>query len=174
MRDARSLVVPLLLVGSLLGTRLSIAAEDTAPPSTTSYEVKVLVQVAAALVAGDHAIQDLRGPPIDNSNLDRLNVPTPGMDCEIARTVVFVVCRSASLNKQEAEAMFARMLDYGQTGLSSAGWIQVEKVPHTGLIRSISYHHPKSGAKIDLDLVGYPTGEAQPLYAVRFWGWPRF
>jgi hypothetical protein len=173
MHHARSVLTFLFIVVSLAGATPAIAAEDTSPPAVTSYEVNVLRQVANALAAGNHAIQDLRGPPIENSNLDRLNVPTPGMDCEIARTLMFVVCRSASFDRKDAEAMFARMMDYGQAGLSSAGWIQVEKVPHTGLIRSISYQHPKSGAKIDLDLVVYPTGEAQPLYAVRFWGWPR-
>jgi len=174
MHDARSFFTVLFLAGTLAGVSPAIAAEGTSPPSGTSHEVNVLRQVAAALAAGNHAIQDLRGPPIDNSNLDRLNVPTPGMDCGIGRTLMFVVCRSASFNREDAEAMFARMMDYGQAGLSSAGWRQVEKVPDTGLIRSISYHHPKSCAQIDLDLVVYPTGEAEPLYAVRFWGWPRF
>ena len=171
MQDARSVVIVLLLVGSLLGTRLSIAAEDTSPASTTSYEVKVLAQVAAALAAGSDRIQDLRGPPIDHSTLDRLNLATPGMDCGIGRSLMFIVCRSASLNRQEAEAMFARMMDYGQAALVSAeGWRQVEDVPHIGLIRSIRYHHTKSNAQIDLDLVVYPTGKA----GVRFFGWPRF
>lgn len=45
-----------------------------------SHEVNVLRQVAIALAAGRDAIQDLRGPPIENSNLDRLKLPTPGMD----------------------------------------------------------------------------------------------
>ena len=174
MHHARSFLTVLFLVGSLAGTTRAIEAEDTSPPSVTSHEVNVLRQVAAALVAGNHAIQDLSGPPIENSNLDRLNLATPGMDCGIARTLMFVVCRSASLNKQEAEAMFARMMDYGRAGLSSAGWRQVENVPHTGLLRSIRYHHPKSSAQIALDLVVYPSGEAEPLYSVRFFGWPRF
>jgi hypothetical protein len=174
MRNVRRFLTVLFLVGSLAGTTRAIAAEGTSPPSVTSHEVNVLRQVAAALVAGNHAIQDLRGPPIEHSNLDRLKLPTPGMDCGIARTLMFVVCRSASLNKQEAEAMFARMMDYGQAGLSSAGWRQVEDVARTSLIRSIRYQHPKSGAQIDLDLVVYPTGQAEPLYCVRFFGWPRF
>src|SRR5262245_42188750 len=114
----------------------TIAAEDTSP-AVTSHEVKVLRQVAAALVAGSGDLQALRGPLIENSNLDRINLPTPGMDCGIARTLMFVVCRSATLKKEEAEAMFARMMDYGQAGLSFAGWRQVEDAPHTGLIRSI-------------------------------------
>ena len=174
MKHARSLLVLLLLVGSLLGARLSIAAEDTSPPSIKSYEVKVLAQVAAALAAGIKAMRDLDGPPIDNSNLDRLNVPTPGMDCGIDRSLMFVVCRSGSLNREDARAMFARMMDYGEAALSSGSWRQVEEVPLVGLMRSISYNHLKSGARIDLDLVVYPTGEAEPLYAVRFFGWPRF
>jgi hypothetical protein len=173
MHHARSFLTVLFLVGSLGAAKPAIAAEDASPPSITSHEVNVLRQVAAALASGNQAIQDLRGPPIENSNLDRLNLATPGMDCGIARTLMFVVCRSASLNKQEAEAMFARMMDYGQAGLSSAGWRQVEDVPRTGLIRSISYRHSKSGAQIDLDLVVYPP-EAEPLYGVRFFGWPRF
>lgn len=176
MHHARSFLTVLFLVGSLAGATRAVTAEDTSPPPVTSHEVNVLRQVTAALVAGNHAIQDLRGPPIENSNLDRLNLATPGMDCGIARTLMFVVCRGASLNKQDAEAMFARMMDYGQAGLSSAGWRQVEGIPepHSSLIRSISYHHPKSGAQIDLDLVVYPSGEAEPLYGVRFFGWPRF
>jgi hypothetical protein len=174
MRNARSFFIVLVLAGSFTGGSWAIAAEPTSPPAVTSHEVKVLRQVAAALVAGSSDLQALRGPPIENSNLDRLNLPTPGMDCGIARTLMFVVCRSATLKKEEAEAMFARMMDYGQAGLSFAGWRQVEDAPHTGLIRSIRYQHPKSGAQIDLDLVVYPTGQAEPLYCVRFFGWPRF
>lgn len=173
MHHARLFFTVLYLVGSLMSATRAIAAEDPSPPSITSHEVNVLRQVAAALAAGNDAIQDLRGPPIENSNLDRLKLPTPGMDCGIARTLMFVVCRSTSFNKQEAEAMFARMMEYGRAGLSSGGWRPVEAAPHTGLIRSIRYHHPKSGAQIDLDLVAYPSGEAEPLYAVRFFGWPR-
>jgi hypothetical protein len=174
MYDAKSFVTILFLVANLAGAPGAIAAEGTSPPLATSHEVNVLRQVAAALVAENHAIQDLRGPPIKHSNLDRLKLPTPGMDCGIARTLMFVVCRSASLNKKEAEAMFARMIDVGQGGLPSDSWRQVEDVPGVGLIRSISYHHLKSGAKIDLDLVVYPSGEAEPSYGVRFFGWPRF
>jgi hypothetical protein len=174
MYDARSVLTFLFIVVSLAGATTSIAAEDTSPPLATSHEVNVLRQVAFALAAGSDAIQDLRGPPIEHSNLDRLKLPTPGMDCGIARTLMFVVCRSASLNEKEAEAMFARMIDVGQGGLPSDSWRQVEDVPGVGLIRSISYHHLKSGAKIDLDLVVYPSGEAEPSYGVRFFGWPRF
>ena len=101
MHHARSFLTVLFLVGSLAGATRAIAAEDTSPPSVTSHEVNVLRQVAIALAAGDHAIQDLRGPPIENSNLDRLKLPTPGMDCGIARSLIFVVCRSASLNKKK-------------------------------------------------------------------------
>jgi hypothetical protein len=174
MRNATSVFVVLFLAVSVTAASRSTAAELTSPPSVTSHEVDVLRQVAAALVAGSQAIDGLRGPPIENSNLDRLNLATPGMDCGIARALMFVVCRSASLNREEAGPMFARMMDYGQAGLRSDGWRQVEDVPHWGLIRSISYHHLKSGARIDLDLVVYPTGEAEPLYGVRFFGWPRF
>jgi hypothetical protein len=174
MYDARSVLTFLFIVVSLAGATTSIAAEDTPPPLATSHEVNVLRQVAFALAAGSDAIQDLRGPPIEHSNLDRLKHPTPGMDCGIARSLMFVVCRSASLNKQEAEAMFARMMDYGQAALTSDTWRPVEAVPDAGLIRSIKYHHLKSGAQIDLDLVVYPTGKAEPLYGVRFFGWTRF
>jgi hypothetical protein len=174
MHHARSFFTVLFLVGSLAGATPVIAAEDTSPPSVTSHEVNVLRQVAIALATGSDAIQDLRGPPIENSNLDRLKLPTPGMDCGIARSLIFVVCRSASLNKKEAEAMFARMIDYGQAALPSDSWRQFEPVPYTGLIRTISYQHWKSGAQIDVDLVVQPTGEAQPLYFVRVFGWKRF
>jgi hypothetical protein len=164
----------LFLVANFAGAWAAIAAEDTSPSSTTSHEVNVLRQVAIALATGRDAIQELRGPAIENSNLDRLKLATPGMDCGIAQSLIFVVCRSPSLNKQQAEAMFARMIDYGQTALTSEGWRQVEEVPEAGLIRSISYHHLKSNAHIDLDLVVYPSGEAEPLYGVRFFGWKRF
>jgi hypothetical protein len=175
MRDARLFLTVLFLIGTLVAAASAVAAEDTSsPPLVTSHEVNVLRQVAIALAAGTDAVRDLRGPPIEHSNLDRLKLATPGMDCGIARSLMFVVCRSASLNKQEAEAMFARMMDYGQTALTSDGWRQFEPVPYTGLIRTISYQHWKSGAQIDLDLVVYPTGEAEPLYGVRFFGWPRF
>ena len=158
MHHARPFLSFLFLVGSLAGATRAITAEDTSPPSVTSHEVNVLRQVAIALAAGDHAIQDLRGLPIENSNLDRLKLSTPGMDCGIARSLIYVVCRSASLNKKEAEAMFARIIDYGQAALPSDSWRQFEPVPYTGLIRTISYQHWKSGAQIDVDLVVRPTG----------------
>jgi hypothetical protein len=175
MRDARLFLTVLFLIGTLVRAALAVAAEDPSPlPSGTSHEVNVLRQVAIALAAGDHAIQDLRGPPIENSNLDRLKLPTPGMDCGIARSLIFVVCRSTSLNKKEAEAMFARIIDYGQAALPSDSWRQFEAVPYTGLIRTISYQHWKSGAQIDVDLVAQPTGKAEPLYFIRVFGWTRF
>jgi hypothetical protein len=174
MHTAKSFLTVLFLVGSLAGVRPAIAAEDTSPPSVTSQEVDVLRQVAAALAVGSDAIRDLRGPPIEKSNLDRLKLATPGMYCGIARSLMFVVCRSTSLNKQQAEAMFARMIDDGQAALLSDNWRQVEDVTQPGLIRSISYHDPKSGAQIDLDLVVYSSGESEPLYCVRFFGWLRF
>jgi hypothetical protein len=174
MRNARSFFSFLFLVGSLAGAARSIAAEDTSPPSVTSHEVNVLRRVAAALVAGSDSLEELRGAPIEHSNLDRLKLATPGMDCAIDRVLLFVVCRSASLNNQEAEAMFARMMDYGQAGLVSDGWTRVENVPYVGLARSITYRHRKSSARINLDLVVYSWGKTEPLYGVRFFGWKRF
>jgi hypothetical protein len=97
MYDARLFLTFLFMVVSLAGATTSIAAEDTSPPSVTSHEVNVLRQVAIALATGSDAIQDLRGPPIENSNLDRLKLPTPGMDCGIARSLIFVVCRASCL-----------------------------------------------------------------------------
>jgi len=174
MYDARSVLTFLCIVVSLAGAATSIAAEDTSPPSATSHEVNVVRQVASALAVGSDAVQNLRGPPIENSNLDRLNLPTPGMDCGIARSVIYVACHSVSLNKNEAEAMFARIMDDVQTALPSDSWTPVEAVPHADLIRIRSYFHRKSGARIDIGLVGYPSGKAQPLYGIRVYGWMRF
>ena len=174
MHHARSFLTVLFLIGSLGAAKPAIAAEDTSPPSVTSYEVNVMRQVAIALATGSDAIEDLRGPPIENSNLDRLKLPTPGMDCGIARSLMYVACYSASLKRNEAEAMFERIIDDAQTALPSDSWSQVEAVPYTGLIRSISYHNWKSGAQIDVDLVAQPTGAAQPLYFIRVFGWARF
>ena len=176
MHHARSVLTVLFLVGSLGAARPAISSEgNSSPPSVTSHEVNVLRQVAIALAAGSDAIQDLRGPPIENSNLDRLKLATPGMDCGIARSLMFVACHSASLNnKKEAEAMFTRLIDDAQAALPSDSWGQFEPVPYTGLIRTISYQHWKSGAQIDVDLVAQPTGERQPLYWVRVYGWKRF
>ncbi len=175
MHHARSFVTILFLVGSLGGARPAIASEaNSSPPLVTSHEVNVLRQVAIALAAGSDAMEDLRGPPIENSNLDRLKLATPGMDCGIARSLMFVSCHSAALNKKEAEAMFTRIIDDAHAALPSDSWGQVEAVPYTGLIRSISYHNWKSGAQIDVDLVAQPTGEAQAVYFIRVFGWKAF
>ena len=174
MYDARSVLTFLFIVVSLAGATTSIAAEDTSPPSATSHEVNVVRQVATALTVDSDAVQNLRGPPIENSNLDRLNLPTPGMDCGISRSVIYVACHSASLNKNDAEAMFARIMDDVQTALPSDSWSPVEDVPHVGLIRIRKYYHRHSGAQIDIDLVVYPSGNAQPLYGIRVYGWMRF
>ena len=151
MHNARSFLIVLFLAGSLAGARPTIAAEDNSPPLATSHEVNVVRQVAIALAAGSDAIKELRGPPIEN--LHGAQVPTPGMDCGIARSVIYVACHSiASLNKNEAEAMFARIMDEVQTALPSDSWTSVEAVPHADLIRIRSYYHLKSGAKIDIGL----------------------
>ena len=173
---ARSFLTVLFLVGSLAGAATpAIAAEDTSPPAVTSHEINVVRQVAIALAAGSDAVQDLRGPPIENSNLDRLKLPTPGMDCGIARSLMYVACYSASLNRNEAEAMFARIIDDVQTALPSHSWRPVETGPHAGLIRNSSYQHRKSGARIDIDLVPRPAWYPQPqLYWVRVYGWKRY
>ena len=171
---AKSFLSFLFLAGSLTGAMPTIAAEDTSPPSVTTPEVNVVRQVAIALTAGSDAIKEFRGPPIENSNLDRLNLPTPGMDCGISRSVIYVACHSASLNKNEAEAMFARIMDDVETALPSDSWRSVQAVAGARLIRSISYHHLKSGARIDIDLVVHPSGKAQPLYGIRVYGWMRF
>ncbi len=171
---AKSFLSFLFLAGSLTGAMPAIAAEDISPPSVTTHEVNVVRQVAIALAAGSDAIKELRGPPIENSNLDRLNLPTPGMDCGISRSVIYVACHSASLNKNEAEAMFARIMDDVQTALPPDSWRSVQAVASAHLIRSISYHHLKSGARIDTDLVVHPSGKAQPWYGIRVYGWMRF
>jgi hypothetical protein len=171
---AKSFLSFLFLVGSLAGATRAIAAEDASPPSVTSDPVNVVRQVAIALTAGSEAIKELRGPPIEHSNLDRLKLPTPGMDCGIARSLIYVACHSAALNKNEAEAMFARIMDDVQTALPSDSWTPAEAVPQADLIRIRSYYHLKSGARIDIGLVLYPSGEAQPLYGIRVYGWMRF
>ena len=172
---AKSFLSFLFLAGSLTGAMPAIAAEDTSPPSVTTPEVNVVRQVAIALTAGSDAIKELRGPPIENSNLDRLNLPTPGMDCDISRSVIYVACHSARLNKNEAEAMFARIIDDVQTALPSDSWTPIKAVPHGDLIQIRSYYHLKSGARIDIDLVAHQPGWAtQPLYWLRVYGWKGF
>lgn len=171
MHHTRSLLAVLFLVGTLDGGRPAIASEDASPPSVTSHEVNVIRQVATALAAAGDAVKDLRGPPIEHSNLDRLKLPTPGMDCGIARALIYVACHSTAFNKKEAEAMFARIIDDVKTALPSDIWRPVEVVHHADLIRSSSYQHLKSGARIDIDLVAQPAWYSQRLYWVRVYGW---
>lgn len=174
MHAARSFFVVLCLAGSFTAAWPASAADVASPPSVTSDPVNVVRQVAVALAAGPEAVKDLRGPPIEHSNLDRLNLPTPGMDCGIARALIYVACHSAALKKNEAEAMFAQIMDDMQTALPSESWAQVEDVPHIGVIRSISYHNWKSGARIDIDLVAQPGRDVPRLYWLRVYGWMRF
>jgi hypothetical protein len=174
MRNARSFLTVLFLAVSVTGASRAIGAEGTTPSSPTSHEVKVIRQVATALAATGDAVKDLRGPPIEHSNLDRLNLPTPGMDCGIARALIYVACRSAGLKEKEAEAMFARIIDDVKTALPSDTWRPVEAVSDADLIRSSSYQHLKSGARIDIDLVAQPAWYSQRLYWVRVYGWKGF
>jgi len=127
-------------------------------------------QVATALAVGSDAVRDLRGPPIENSNLDQLKLATPGMDCGIDRALLYVACHSASLNKKEVEGLFTKIMDDVQTALPSDTWRQVEGISHSDLTRSISYHNWKSGAQIDVDLVAQPIEEAEALYYVWYGG----
>ena len=174
MHHARSFLTVLFLVGSLAGATRAIAAEDASPPVVTSHEINVVRQVAIALAAGSDAVEDLRGPAIENSNLDRLKLPTPGMDCGIARSLMYVACHSASLHKKDAEDMFARIIDDVQTALPTDSWTAVEAARPAGLIRSTSYQHRKSSARIDIDLVARPGGDTEPRYWVRVFGWKLF
>jgi hypothetical protein len=174
MYVAKSILAILFLVANLASANPAIGAEDTSGPSETSYKVNVVRQVAIALTAGIDAIQDLRGPPIEHSNLDRLKLPTPGMDCGIARSLIYVACHSATMNKTEAEAMFAQIMDDVQTALPSESWSPVDAAPRPDLIRVRSYHHLHSGAQIDIDLVSGPGGDQQSVYWIRIYGWKRF
>jgi hypothetical protein len=158
MHHARSIVTFLFLVVSLAGATTSIAGEDTTP-SATSHEVNSVGQVATALAVGSDAVQGLRGAPIENSDLDRLKLATPGMDGGIDRALLYVACRSASLNEKEVEGLSSTIMDAVQTALPSDTWRQVEGLSHSDLTRSISYHNWKSGAQIDVDLVAQPTGK---------------
>jgi hypothetical protein len=175
MHHARLFLTFLFMVVNLAGAKPGIAAEaDASPPLVTRHEVSVLRQVAIALAAGSEALQDLRGPPIENSNLDRLKLATPGMECGIARTLMFVACHGAALNKKEAEAMFTQIIDDAQAALPADVWTPIPPVPKTGVIRSSSYYGRKSNAQIDVDMVVAPTGGAEPGYFVRVFGWTRF
>lgn len=133
MYAARSVLTFLFIVVSLAGATTSITAEDTSPPSATSHEVNVVRQVAIALAAGRDAVQNLRGHSIENSNLDRLKLPTPEMDCGIDRALVHVACNRASLNKKEAEGLFTKIMDEVEPALSSDTWRQVEGISHSDL-----------------------------------------
>ena len=120
MHHARSVVTVLLIVVSLAGATTAIAAEDTSPPSVTSHEVNVVRQVAIALAAGSDAIKELRGPRLRILTWTGSIFPRPGMDCGIARNVIYVACHSVLRNEKEAEAMFARIIDDVQTALGKA------------------------------------------------------
>jgi hypothetical protein len=175
MQHAKACLILLLLLGGLRGGTPAIASADDSPASAMNQQRSVLQQVASALAARDNDMQDLRGPPIENSNLDQLKLPVPGMDCGIARPLIFVVCHSVWMNnKKEAEDMFIRIIDDVKTVLPSDSWKPIETAAYTGLLRSVSYHDRKSGAKIDFDLLFDRTGEGQPLYCVRVFGWKGF
>lgn len=173
MHHAKSFLTVLLLLGVFAIATPVVTADDTSP-SITRQEVNVVRQVAIALAAGTDAMKDLRGPPIEHSNLDRLNLPTPGMDCGIARSLIYVACHSATLNKNEVEALFGQIMDDVQTALPLDSWSPVEAAPHAESIRIRSYYHLRSGAQIDIELVAHPGWEPQPVYWVRVYGWKRF
>ena len=73
MGNTRSFFIVLFLAGSFAGASPATAAEHTSPSSARSHEVNVIRQVAMAVAAGSEAIEDLRGPPSEHSNLDRLD-----------------------------------------------------------------------------------------------------
>ena len=175
MHSVTLILILIVLLGSLATGKPAIAAEETSlPPSATRQEVNVIRQVATLLVAGRDAMLALRGPRIENSNLDRLKLETPGMHCGIARVLSYVACYSDSLmTKKDAESMFNRLMDDVQTALPSDSWRQLEGVPHISVVRSTGYQHRKSGARIEIDLMTHAVGEAQNFYSLRVFGWPR-
>jgi hypothetical protein len=71
MHRARSISIALFSTGSFAGASRVTAAEHNSPPSA-SHEVNVMWQVANALAAGSEAIEDLRVPPIEHFQPDRL------------------------------------------------------------------------------------------------------
>ena len=175
MHQPTSFLVLLLLLGSAAHATAAIAAEETSPPpSATRHEVNVVQQVATLLAAGRDAMLALRGPPIENSNLDRLQLETPGMHCGIDRTLSYVACYSdALMNKKDAESMLSRLMDDVQTALPADSWRKLEGPPHISVVRSTSYQHRKSGARIDIDLMAHAAAEAQSQYSIRVFGWTR-
>lgn len=172
----------LVFLGSLAGA--NPAASETLPPQRQDKECALIISCepgsqraaasAIALAAGGHAVEALRGSPIEDDNRDRLKPSMPGMDCGIDRILNYVSCYSASLdNKKEAEAVFTRLIDDVRAALLSS-WRSVEAVPDSRSIRSISYQDQKSSAKIDIDLVLQCTLDTHPLYFVRVFGWTGF
>jgi hypothetical protein len=77
------------------------------------------------------------------------------------------------MTKKDAEAMFTRLMDDVQTALPSDSWRQLEGVPHISMVRSTTYQHRKSGARIDIDLMAHATREEQVSYSLRIFGWTR-
>ena len=172
LRQAKIFLTIPFLLGSLVGAKPAIPSEEpSSPRSATRQEVSVIRQVATLLAAGRDAMLALRGPPIENSNLDRLKLETPGMHCRVDRVLSYVACYSDSLmTKKDAESMFTRLLDDVQTALPSDSWRQLEGVPHINVVRSTGYQQRGSGARIEIDLMAHT---AQSLYSIRVFGWPR-
>ena len=175
MRDARLLLTVLFLLGSLGGARPAIASEaNSSPPSVTSHKLTCCAKLRLPSRQGIKlsrisAVRRLRILTWTGSSFPRPEWIAASLD-------PLSLSYAAALRsiKKKPKAMFARIIDYGQAALPSDSWREFEAVPYTGLIRTISYQHWKSGAQIDVDVMVQPTGEAQPLYWVRVYGWKRF
>src|SRR5262245_3762377 len=179
MCPARSIPAVLFLLSSLGGAKAGFAFEDdsfmatkaeNSPEFQSSQASNVLGQVATALAGGSEAIRTLRGSPNEYDQKDRLQPPLPGMNCGIDRILSYVSCYSAVINhEKEAENVFMQLVDDVKAALPSNRWRPVEVIPTLGSGRIISYEERKSGARIDIQLVG----PVQNSYVISLYGWSR-
>jgi hypothetical protein len=164
------------MLGLLGWTATGASAQGGSPASfatvsETSGELvsaDPIAELAAALVAGQAAVEKLRGLRVD-AERHRLKLEIPPMEvCVVSQTEADVACYVDRPTEYIAHGTYDTLLVQVRGVLPAAAWEEIQREPRSVWIRRVRFRHQESGARIDLD-IGRTDGGA---FRVWIFGFP--
>lgn len=171
LRAFSGLLMSSLLIGGAPGASAqgrSHASFASASGTANELSADPIAELAAALVAGQAAVEKLRGLRVD-AERHRLKLEIPPMEvCVVSQTEADVACYVDRRTEYFAHGTYDTLLVQIRGVLPSPAWEEIQREPRSVWIRRMRFRHQESGARIDLD-IGRMDGGA---FRVWIFGFP--